>query len=154
MKSIRLTVEFGGLGLRKAAGSHRNSPRDSRGAPKLTRFRVRARRPKAGPFLRARMFSRSSITRTTSGAAFCEASRGGASFIVVVVVVVLFLPFLLLFLLLSSSRRFPIGCCTEPGRSPGRASPAGKRAIYPRQPHSPTRTRRRGPARNLRSLPT
>lgn len=45
-----MTVESGGLGLRKATGSHRNSPRDSREAPKLTRFRVRARRPKAGPF--------------------------------------------------------------------------------------------------------
>lgn len=31
-------------------GSYRNSPRDSRGIPELTRFRVRARRPKAGPF--------------------------------------------------------------------------------------------------------
>jgi len=98
----------------------------------LTRFRVKA--TKGGSFLRARMFSRSSITRTTSGAVFCKSSRGGAS------------PSMSprLRLVLANSEALPearpIG--RGPGRSPGRISPAGKRAIYPRQPHSPTRTPR------------
>lgn len=138
----------------------------------LTRFRVRARRPRRRSFFTGAHVL--AIVNYPDDKRRCflrvpaVEERRRVVFVVVVVAVVLHLlflhlspPSLLYLFLITSSRRFLkisrgleglIGCCTEPGRSPGRASPAGKRAIYPRQPHSPTRTPR--PVRNLRSLPT
>jgi len=130
--------------------NYRNSPPDIR-AGRASRLLDKIPRKseateKAGPFYGRACSRDRQLPGRQAALLFASAGRGGASpssssFPCPSLPLLLFHPASSWrFLKISRGTEGPIGCCTEPGRSPGRASPAGKRAIYPRQPHSPTRT--------------